>query len=121
MSNTARPRRRTAGAFVVPRSAWPTALAMAAAPSGNHTDVQQAIAATSAELDRKLAGAESRSQPRWVAVDADECDDVLMHLGIPADAHGDLRAFCKAHPLGRLVLAWADYQPARRRYTILGG
>lgn len=117
MSND--PRSRRAPGFVVPRSAWPTALALAAAPSGSAKDVQLAIAATSAELDRKLADVESRSAPRWVAVDADECDDVLLHLGVAADAHGELRAFCSANPLGKLVLAWADYQPARRRYTFL--
>lgn len=118
MSNV--PRSRRPPGFVVPRSAWPTALAMAAAPSGKAADVQQAIAATSAELDRKLRDVESRSVPRWVAVDADECDDVLMHLGVAADAHTELRAFCAANPLGKLILAWADYQPARRRFTFLG-
>lgn len=116
---TNRPSRRR-GALRLPRSAWPIAFALAATPGQDARQRDEAIQATSNELDEQLRDRELRSETRWLAVDADEADDVLLHLGVPADSHTELRAFCRLHPGGLLVIAWADYQPNPRRHIALG-
>lgn len=119
MSN--QPRRRPRGGLRLPRSAWPIALAFAATPGQGDDQVEAAIRAATERLASRLAGATRRSEVRAMAVDADDCPAVMDDLQVPADAHGDVRAFCAAHLGGRLIIAWCDYQPNLRRTTVLGG
>lgn len=95
--------------------------AFAATPGQFDAQVEAAIRDATRRLDEALRNVERRSEIRAIAVDADECNAVLADLNIPADAQGELRQFCAEHPGGRLVIAYADYQPSTRRTTYLGG
>lgn len=119
MSN--QPGRRPRGGLHLPRSAWPIMLAFGATPGRDDAQVEEAIRAATARLASRLTGATRRSEIRALTVDADDCAVVLDDLNVPPDAHGDVRAFCAAHPAGRLIVAWCDYQPNTRRTTVLGG
>lgn len=121
MSNAPGPRRRRRGGLKLPRSAWPQMCAFAATPGLDDTLVEQAVRVATDDLARRLAGVTRRSEIRAVAVDADEADAVLADLNIDPSAQPDLRAFCAEHPAGRLVVAWADYQPNVRATTVFGG
>lgn len=118
---TNRPRRRRRGALELPRSVWPTMVQMAATPGADPAQVDQAVTVATRQLTARLAGVTRRSEIRALAVDADEAPAVLADLHLTGQADPDLLAFCAAHPGGRLVLAWADYQPNTRSTTILGG
>lgn len=104
---------------MLPRSAWPIKVQFAATPGMDDMQVEEAIATASRELSSRVAGAARRSEIRAVAVDADEADAVLADLNFPPDSQTELRAYCREHPGGRLIIAWCDYQPNLRRTTIL--
>lgn len=106
--------------LTLPRSAWPIAMSMSATPGQEDAQLHDAIQATCDALDAQVAGSARRSENRWVVTDADEADSVLTDLGVADDAHLELRAFCREHPMGRLVIAYCDYEPGRHRFTILG-
>lgn len=116
MSN--RPRRRARGALVLPRSAWPIQLALAATPGQSEEATAEAVTAAKGRLESSLADATRRSEIRAMAIDADDLPAALDDLKVDADAFADVRAFCIAHPGGRAVIAWADYEPNTRRTTI---
>lgn len=119
MSNAPGPRRRRRGGLELPRSVWPTMVQAGATPGIDETQVEQAVKAASERLASRLAGARRRTEIRVVVVDADEADAVFADLNLTDQADPDLLAFCAEHPGGRLVLAWANYQPDTRRTTIL--
>lgn len=96
-------------------------LAFAATPSIDDALVEQAVRVATDQLASRLTGATRRSETRAVAVDADDADNVLADLNVDPDAHPDIRAYCREHPGGRLIVAWADYEPNTRRTTIFGG
>jgi hypothetical protein len=113
------PRRRPRGGLRLPRSVWPIKVAIAATVGQDDAKVAEAVAAAKSRLESSLAGARRRSEVRAVAIDADDLDAALDDLGQDPDAFADVRAFCAAHPGGRAVLAFADYEPDTRRTTIL--
>lgn len=118
MSNTPR-RRRPRGGLHLPRTAWPEVFAMAATVGRADAEVTEAVAKATDELASRCAGAPRRTAIRAFAIDADEADAALADLGVPADAHLELRAHVAEHPGGRLIVAWCSVEPNTRRVTPL--
>lgn len=105
---------------MLPRSAWPIQFAVSATPTRDDESDAKAVTAARSRLESSLAGARRRSEVRALAIDADELDAALGDLGVDPGMFLDVREYCQAHPAGRAVIAWADYEPNTRRTTSLG-
>lgn len=103
----------------LPRTAWPIMCSFASSSAGTATDVEEASAAAIQRLTEGLRSYENRTAIRVAVVDNDEVLAAMGDLGIDAGSHRDVVAFCQAHPSGRLVIAYADYEPRQRGFAIL--